>query len=193
MPRQNVSTAMREWLTGTLLPCALFFEGTFASGPVYLWTGFGPITWNGQTWFGIGTLGGVSAIDEGSTVEAKGIAVTLSAFDSTLLPLVMQELQFGAPMTVYLAGFNAGVLIDNPIAAFVGQMDQPVIDVDGSTARMSIACESPFVEMNVAVDRRYTQEDQNRDWPGDLGMSFVDSIQEMTIYVGSAPTTAGNI
>ena len=184
---------MAAWLAGTNLPCALFFEGTFSSGPVYLWTGYGSIVWNGQTWTGIGTLGGISPMSDGSTIEAKGIVVTLSGFDATLLPLVLGEFLLGAPALVYLAGFNDGVLIDDPILAFSGQMDLPTLKMGAQTATISINCESELIEQNIASGRRYTMEDQQRDWPGDLGMSFVDSIQEMTIYIGGAPTSTGNI
>ena len=47
----------------TLLRPALFIEAHFTSGALYVWSGFGSLTWNGQTWTGIGTLGSVSTID----------------------------------------------------------------------------------------------------------------------------------
>jgi hypothetical protein len=192
MPRP-LSTAMLAWLNGSVLPVALFFEGTFVTGTVYMWTGYGSITWNGNTWLGIGTMGGVTTIDEGSTVEAKGIAVTLSGFDATTLANVLGEFQLGLPMTVYLVGFNDGAIIDNPLIAFSGRMDKPDISVDGTQGKIQIACESRLLDMNVAVDRRYTADDQQRDWPGDLGFNSVNSIQEMTIYFGTAPTTSANV
>lgn len=184
---------MLTWLNNTELPIALFFYGTFATGATYLWTGYGNITWNGHTWNGIGTLGSVSTIDEGTTVEAKGISVSLSGIDSTMLSNVLTEFVLGEPMGVYVAGFNGGSLIADPILSFAGRMDEPMIDVDGSRAVITINCESRLIDMNVAVDRRYTADDQQRDWPGDLGFNFVNSIQEITIYWGSAPTNTGNI
>jgi len=48
------------------------------------------------------------------------------------------------------------------------------------------------VEMNVAVDRRYTNEDQQLDYPGDRGMEFVSSIQDVTIYWGRTPSNINN-
>ena len=43
--------------------------------------------------------------------------------------------------------------------------------------------------MNVAVDRRYTDEDQQMDYPGDLGFQFVNGIQEAQIYWGRSPSS----
>lgn len=188
-----MSTAMLNWLTGTVLPSALFFEGTFASGTVRLWTGIGPIAWNGQSWQGIGSLLEVSLLADASTVEAKGIVATLSAFDAALLPAVLGEFVLGSAVTVYLAGFDDGVLIADPIPAFVGRMDQPTIAIDGQSASIALACENRLIDMDAAVDRRYTADDQQRDFPGDLGMNFVNSIQEDTVYWGSAPSGTNNL
>lgn len=180
-------------ITSTELFPALFVAATFRSGPVYLWSGQGSITWNGQTWTGLGALGGVSQVEEGSTVEAKGLTLTLSGFDAALLPDVMNEFGLLLPVTVYLGCFNEGELIATPITMFAGRMDQPTVEVDSKTATISINCETVLLDMNVATDRRYTPEDQQRDWPGDLGMTFVPSISEVTIYFGTAPTSSANV
>ena len=188
-----MSSAMLTALTSTELFPAIFVQANFATGPVYLWSGLGTISWNSHNWLGIGTLGGISTIGEGSTVEAKGITLTLSGFDATLLPLVMTEFQLALPVTVYLGLFNAGALIADPIPGFVGRMDQPIVQVDGKTAIININCESRLMDMNFAVKRRYTADDQQRDWPGDLGFQFISEIIEMTLYWGSAPTSTNNV
>lgn len=180
-------------LGSTQLFPAIFVEANFASGPVYLWSGIGSITWNGHTWLGVGSLGGVSAIDEGGTVEAKGVVLTLSGIDPTLLSLTLGEFVLGLPVLIYLGLFDENVLIDIPATSFAGRMDQPIIDIDGKTATISINCESRLLDMNNAVDRRYTTEDQQRDWPGDLGMNFVSQIQELTVYWGTAPSVGTNL
>jgi len=172
---------------------AVFVLATFVTGPVYLWSGLGSITWNGQTWQGLGALGSISPIAEGTRVESRGLTLTLSGIDSTLIPDVLSEFQTGLPVTVYLGLFDEGALIASPCVSWAGRMDLPQVDIGGSTSTISINCESRLISMNTAVDRRYTPDDQQCDWPGDLGMSFVPSIQEMTLYWGSAPTSTGNI
>src|SRR5580704_16235080 len=100
-----MSTAMLAAFSGTELQPAVFLSATFNSGPVYLWTGYGPIVWNGLTWLGIGTLGSIGMVDEGSTVEAKGIALQLSGFDPVALANVLGEFALGQPVQVYLGLF----------------------------------------------------------------------------------------
>jgi hypothetical protein len=173
---------------------ALFVEANFTSGPIHVWSGVGSITWGGKTWTGLGSLGNVSMIEEGATVEAKGITLTLSGIDPTLLTGILDEFQVGLPAIVSLGLFDtAGALIADPVGCFVGQMDQPTLDVTGTSATISINCESRLIEMNVAVDRRYTNEDQQRDYPGDRGFEFVNSIQEAQIYWGRPPSSVNNL
>ena len=193
MPRPDVTPQFLAAIESAQLRPALFVEANFVSGPLYVWSGRGSITWNGQTWVGIGALGSVSTIEEGSTVEAKGITLTLSGIDPTLLTDVLTEFQVGLPVTVWLALFDATTsLIPNPVTAFAGRMDQPTLDVDGTTASITINCENRLLDMNTPVDRRYTNEDQQLDHPGDRGFEFVNSIQEVTIFWGRTPSSHNN-
>ena len=195
MPRV-MSTAMLAALTSPEIYPAIFVEANFETGPVYLWSGFGSIVWGGNTWTGIGSMGSISTISEGTAVEARGVVLKLSGIDPVLLPAVLGEFLLGAPAIAYLGLFSPGTptsLIANPIVIFSGRMDQPALEIGGQTASIAIACEGLLVEMNTAVDRRYTPDDQQRDWPGDLGMNFVYGIQELNIYFGGAPTSSGNL
>jgi hypothetical protein len=193
MPRDMTPAYLAAIQAGILRP-ALFVEATFVTGPVYVWSGIGTIVWGGNTWVGIGTLGSISTIEEGSTVEAKGITLTLSGLDPTLLQGVLNEFQAGLPAIVTLGVFDGnGALIGDPVCCFAGRMDQPTLDVTGIAASIAINCENRLVEMNVAVDRRYTDEDQQLDYPGDRGFEFVNGIQEAQIYWGRTPSSKNNL
>jgi hypothetical protein len=193
MPRAMTADYLAAIQSAALRP-ALFVEANFTSGPIYVWSGVGSIAWGGHTWTGLGSLGNVSMIEEGATVEAKGITLTLSGIDATMLTGILEEFQVGLPAIVSLGLFDAaGALIADPVGCFVGQMDQPTLDVTGTSATISINCESRLIEMNVAVDRRYTNEDQQRDYPGDRGFEFVNSIQEAQIYWGRTPSSVNNL
>jgi hypothetical protein len=193
MPRAMTAGYLAAIQSASLRP-ALFVEAHFTSGPIYVWSGVGPIVWGGHTWTGLGSLGSVSTIDESATVEAKGITLTLSGIDSALLTDILDEFQVGLPVVVSLGLFDAvGALIADPVASFVGEMDQPTLDVTGTSATIAINCESRLLELNVAVDRRYTNEDQQRDYPGDRGFEFVNSIQEAQIYWGRTPSSVNNL
>jgi hypothetical protein len=186
-----ITTGMLDAIQASQLLPAIFVQATMASGTVYLWSGLGNITWNGQAWQGVGSMLRISTIEEKALVTASGITVTLSGIDPTLLNDVLGEFQVCGRAIVFLGAFSApGVLIASPIIVWSGLLDQPTIDVSGDSASISINCESRLIEMNVSVDRRYTDQEQQLDCPGDLAFSFVNSIQDQPIYWGQTPTTS---
>jgi hypothetical protein len=192
MPR-DMSAGFLDAITSQKIRPALFVEAHFVSGPSYLWSGLGTISWNGHDWLGVGSLGSISTIEEGAAVSAKGITLMLSGIDASLLAGVLLEFQVGLPCLVYLGLFDsADNLIADPIISWAGRMDQPTIELDGQTATISINCENRLVEMNVPVDRRYTNEDQKRDHPEDRGLEFVASIIDAMVYWGRSPSSANN-
>src|ERR1035438_462765 len=116
MPR-NMTQAFLGAMQGAVLRPALFVQAAFVSGPIYVWSGIGQVTWNGQVWTGIGTLGSISTIEEGSTVAAKGITLTLSGIDASLLNDVMTEFQVGLPVSFSLGALAANNSpISDPVA-----------------------------------------------------------------------------
>jgi hypothetical protein len=192
MPRA-MSADMLAALQATELLPAIFVQASFASLTAYIWSGVGTIDWNGQTWTGLGSFLGLSTSEDGVNVEARGITITLSGIDPTLLAEALDDFQLGLPVTVYLGLYSSGSLLDSPLTTWAGRMDQPTIDVTADEAVISINCESRLIDMNVPVDRRYTNIDQQRDFPGDLGFQFVDSLQQKTLFWGNFPNSQNNI
>ena len=193
MPRQMTPAMLSAIQSNSILP-GIFVTITFQTGPVYLWTGYGSVVWNGNTWQGIGTLGQISAIEEGANVEAKGIVLSLSGFDANLVNLVLDELKLGAPATLYLGLFGGSplALLGNPIPIWAGRTDQASIEVSGATASVSLNCESRLLDMNLSTARRYTNDDQRLDYPQDRGLEFVYSLVETQITWGAKPSTTLN-
>lgn len=193
MPRPDATPEFIAGVQSRYVRPAIFVELHMISGPVYAWTGVGSLTWGGNTWLGVGKFGAISAVEEGTNVQARGITLTLNGLDPTLLNDVMTDYKQGLPAIIYFGIFDAtGALVPNPITSWAGKTDQPTITVDGETASISINCENRLVEMNNSVERRYTDQDQKRDYPNDRGCEFVNSIQDTTIYWGRHPDGVNN-
>jgi hypothetical protein len=193
MPRP-MSGAMLTALQASILHPAILVQLNFVTGTVYVWSGTGPMVWNGQTYVGVGTFGGISVIEEGATIEAKGVTLTLSGIDPAMLADALQEIQIGLPVSVFLALFDSsGALIADPLTSWSGRMDQPEFLISGGEAVISLKCENRLMDMNVAVDRRLTLQDAQMSNPGDLGLQFVPSLQEVTLYWGTVPQSTNNI
>jgi hypothetical protein len=190
-----MSPAMLAALEASILYPAIFVSIGFASTTAYVWSGVGPITWNGNTYSGVGDLGQIAVIEEASDVNAKGIALTLSGVDATMVADAIQENQLGLPVTVWLALYMGpgGSIIADPLICWQGRTDQPETVVTGEDAVITLRCESRLMDMDIAPDRRYTLEDSQLVTPGELAFQFVTAISEVAINWGSAATNTPNV
>lgn len=164
----------------------LLFEGEFISGFFRAWSGFGDLSWGGFTWQGAGTLMGISPIDETAEVSAQGITVSLSGIPSGMLSLVLSDVQQNAPGKVWIGFLNNGAVIADPVLLFEGRLDVPSIDDSGETASISITYESRLIDLSRPRVSRYTDEEQKREFPSDVGCEFVADLQEKTLNWGRA-------
>lgn len=178
MPRTLTSAAVTQ-LEATFVRPTFLVSMAFANETIYAWTGVGPLVWNGQTWLGVGNLGDISPIVEGSDVSAQGITLTLSEIPAELLNDSMSELMAGKLAQVYL-GFldSSGALIADPIPAFIGLIDQPTIDLATDKASISITVENRLADLNRARGGRYTDQDQRARYPNDGCLKYVHFLQD---------------
>jgi len=199
MPR-SISTQMLAALQAPLIRPALLVELNFASGPVYVWSGRGPLIYNGATYSGLGEFGSVTGVSEDSTIEAKGVTFTLSGVSSYLVKDTLDEFRILGKAYVYLALFDdSNRMIPSPIAMWQGKLDKPSISDDGEHSVITISAENVFVDLNRACYRRYTDGDQQMDLAAtltklglpasttDTGFSHVPCIQEASVFWGSTP------
>jgi hypothetical protein len=189
-----MTPAMQSAFQALVIRPAIFVQINFLTGPLYIWSGIGTVFWNSHFWSGVGSFGGISTVEEGASIEARGIVLSLSGIDSSLLAGALQNLVQQLPVIVYLGLFDEGsVLIPDPIVMWAGTTDQPLIEISGASATISLNCESALLEMNVLVDRRYTTDDAQIFAPGDQAFFWVTSIQERQIFWGQVPTSSANV
>jgi hypothetical protein len=191
--RPDATTDFIAALASALGRPAIFVAADFVDGTTYVWSGLGPIDWNGQTWTGIGSLGSVSTIEEGANVQARGATLTLSGLDPAILAKVMTQYKVTAPVTIWLGLRDAtGALIPDPIISFRGRMDQPTLTVNGPSGTLQINCENRLLDMNISVEKRYSDQDQKNLYPDDRGFEWVNAIQNITLMWGRLPTAQNN-
>lgn len=192
-------------LTAPVVHLAIFVQLTFGDNIVYIWNGLGPLTWSGNTFQGVGSLGQISEISEDSNVEAKNVTISLSGIPSTLVMEVAYEVRVLGTCNIWLACFNPdGSLISSPVLSYQGKMDAPEMMDDGQHCTCSISLENVLVDLNRPVYRRYTADDQQLDLAAtltrlglssstlDTGFSHVVSIQEQVEFWGTSPSSTNN-
>jgi hypothetical protein len=184
---RDISAGVQSAISATEVQPIILFEGSFSSGTVYVWSGYGDLVWDGNTYLGVGTLGAISNVSEASEISAKGITVSMSGIPSSLISLVLGDVRQGAVGKVHMGFLNSsGVVIDDPILMFEGKLDVPSIQEGGDTSTITLSYESRLIDLQRAREGRYTNEDQLRAFPGDLGCAFIASLQEKIINWGKA-------
>lgn len=178
-----LTPAIVDELTKGLIYPAFFVRIEFLSGPQYLWSGIGPITWNGQTWQGVGWLGEITPMTEDTSIEAVGCTLGLSGIPSSLAGQVLTECRQGKPVEVWFGCLTeAGVPIVDPYKALAGRMDVPTIEDGAETCTASITVEGRLIDLNRSRERRYTHEDQQLDYGKPVAIaSIVRSANVVTV------------
>jgi hypothetical protein len=190
---RDLTASMISATTANVVAAALLFKAEFDSGDLCAWTGYGDLTFGGDTYQGVGDLGGVDNVEETMDIRANGATVTLSGIPSSLLAIALAEPYQGRPATLYLAALNltTGALIADPYPILSGRMDVMSIEEGADTATISLTVENNLIELTRSKERRYTHEDQQIDFPGDLGLEYVAGIQEKPLNWGvSSPAAA---
>ena len=159
---------------------------------LYLWSGFGDLTFNGKNYLGVGNLLSISAVDESTDLTATGASIVLSGIQSPFLAIARDEDYQGRPITIYLGALDdTGDLIASPTVLFSGFMDVMTISEAGETSTISVTAENKLIAFDRSYVRRYTAEDQKIDYPNDMGFEFVAKIADQEIIWGRASPASG--
>jgi hypothetical protein len=183
---RKLTTQMAAAVVARSVRPALLISLNFASGQLNLWTGYGNLTYNGIVFTGTGTLLSIDQIPETSDGSAASIKLTLSGISTAAIALAVGQQYQGGLAQIWLACFdlNLNTLITNPYMIFGGSMDVMTIQDGTKSASISLTCESRLIELDRPRERRYSQFDQQIDFPNDTGLNFVNGLQDLQIYWG---------
>lgn len=152
--------------------------------PIHVHSAIGDIDFNGDTYLGVGNFGGITPIEESGSVAPTGIKATLTGIPAEYLSLVIGTHYQGVQADVYVGLLDADyALIVDPALAFRGRVDYADIQF-GEEAKISLSIENRLVDWNRPRVRRYTHEDQQNEYPLDMGLEFIAGMVEKPIVWG---------
>ena len=171
-----------------------------------LWTGQGTLVLeDGTSWVGTGNLLNISAIEETSELAVKGATLTLSGVPSEVLSLALSEPYQGRVCNIYFGTLSQGSLLQESSSyillqdgsrinletgekgfneIFSGYMDQMNIEESGETSTIQLLVENKLVDLERARVARFTSGYQKSIYAGDLGLGFVEDLQDKQIPWG---------
>jgi len=151
------------------------------STPVYLWTGFGTVTIDGNSYIGAGDLLQFESVAESSELGAEGVRVVFTGANSDLLTAALTEDYQQRDAYIY---FGLTTAPDDEQLLFSGYMDTLKLDDSAELATITLTIENRLRDLQRARPRRYTNEDQQAAYPGDTFFGHVAAIQDVRIPWG---------
>jgi hypothetical protein len=175
-----ISGAAATALTGPMVPGSVLVDMALSS-PLRLCTGGWSLVWAGNTYTGVGSLGGIAPSEEQSGTPNQ-INFAISGVPLSQVSLVLSEAVQGKAVTVRVAIMDPDTyaVLDAPIE-WSGTLDTMVITEDGESATISVSAEHAGVDLLRAVPVRYTDTDQQRLFAGDLGFEFITDQADKTV------------
>lgn len=214
MATREITDLLRDALDDDVIYPYFAVELQFDGNPLYLWTGVGTATIDGNEYAGTGNLLNVSSIEETSDIAVRGATLTLAGVPSEVLSLALQtpyqgrvcNISFGvlaleAASEYIVEGHYPGLILDfasdyyattegdpvdttSLVQIFSGYMDEMNIDEGPDTSTVELKVENKLVDLERARVRRFTSGYQKSVYPGDKGLDFVESLQDKDLLWG---------
>ena len=170
-----------------------------------LWTGYGTLVYQGNEWFGTGSMLQIDSVEETTEISARGASLTLSGIPQAVLSLALSEPYQGRQANIYFGNFTKGLILQensdyillengNRIALeagrtnlsqiFAGYMDQMNIEETPDTCTVQLTLENKLVDLERPRVARFTSAYQKSLYSNDKGLEFVESLQDKEIVWG---------
>ncbi len=200
----NTIEAINEDTVNPFFAVELLFDG---NNVLRMWTGQGTLTLasDGTEWAGAGTLLNISTVEETSELAVKGATITLTGIPSEVISLALSQPYQGRVCNIYFGTFTTGnVLQENSDyillqdgtrievqstsqgfnSIFSGYMDQMNIAEGADTSTIELLVENKLIDLERARVARFTSGYQKSIYPGDLGLDFIEDLQDRNISWG---------
>lgn len=160
---------------------------------VRVWTGVGTVTWDGESWIGMGSFGKVSQIEETASDAERGAAFEISDIPSGIFgPADLSVDIQGRDCRLWLAGLTeAGAIVCNPDdPLYAGLMDQIQAKDDGKTCIITLSTENRSRGQIRSVRRTYSDADQRAEYPDDTWCKLTAAVPNTPFSWGDVDAQA---
>lgn len=184
MPNRPLTPAQEAALADHQVRAVVLVEMNFPGGFLRVNNSAVNLQWDGFTWAGVGELGSIDAVSEGSSLEARGLSFSISGVNPANIAIALGQQYQGRSCKVWLATLTEAYAVnDSPSLIFNGRLDLMDIEV-GTTATITVSAESRYADWDRPRVRRYNSADQAITDPTDKGFEFVPQMVEKTLRWG---------
>lgn len=183
MTRSLSSENIAASVAGVVRPVYLF-ELHYDSGISRFTSWTKEITFDGNTYLGVGSMVTLEDIQETDNIGSNGIRGVLSGVNAEGVGIALNEEYQGRPAYVYLGFLNESEnLVNDPCLVFSGRMDTQKI-IMGEEGKIELTVENRLVDWDRPKVYRLNNETMQSLNPGDKGAEFVEQAAEKAIYWG---------
>ena len=135
---------------------------------------------NGET-FVTGTLGSISAVDESGDISSTGISITFSGVDPTTLAVAASNGFLNSPVKIWLHISSDVSETEGAMLFFDGfTTGAPSISY-GNSSSVAVSCQGKFAALDRPRSERYADAEQQKKYPGDLGMQYASTVANKVV------------
>lgn len=181
---RDVNSAVLTAAASDTPTAVTFVKLEFASGTLFANNSAVNISYGGDTYLGVGSLGAMNEVEESADTAASMMSLSLNGIDTAILSAALTEDYRNRSATIYVAFLDASdAVIGAPAIVFRGRMDSMSAEVgDGTNITLQVV--NRLADWERTRNGRYTNEEQQKLYSGDKGLEFVVQAVEKEIYWG---------
>lgn len=178
---RSIKAALITASTGDIFRPVVFATMDFDSGAVYVHNDIGPLTFDGNTFLGVGDFGHIEAVREGPLLSPYGLKILLSGLDTDMMDEAENQNYFLRDITIYVGALDEdGALVDDPDQIWAGFMDHMAYTL-GNENLIQLTCESAMAVFDRSSGKRNSNEQQQLDHTGDLIFEYVHLMEDAKV------------
>ncbi len=163
-------------------PIGLLCEIDHPDGTVRFWTGLGTLTYDGETWIGIGVLGGIAPVKQSSDVSIQEIQYALSGVDTDAVSRISDDVRNRAGSAWLFCLDEQHHVVADPYQVVDSQLDYQTFTAgDGGETAISIIARTGFYTLERGIDEAWTPENQKSLYPTDTGLDMIPGLQNQDV------------
>jgi len=160
------------------------------SGVSRVHSGLGPLVINGETYYGVGSMGSVGPQKEQLSTSPTKLSVALGGLDDSLLADVMRERIVDRMAWLYLVVMSPDGAPLNACLQFKGRIAQTPVKA-GRTNTIQLTISNIFEDWKRGLNLRNTDESHRRLYPDDHFFRYQSQMADRSIFWGSVKDAPG--
>ena len=174
-------TSFNSAIDDDLVVPVILFE-LVTSTPIRLHSAIGNLTYNSNTYQGVGKFGGIDKVNESQFLQPEKVTLSLSGFpvpDGATLDDVEYK---NKRVTLTMMLFNKETLqqLSTALPLFAGEADTLTIQY-GKEVSYSLTVSNELAAWKEGSNQVWSDESQKVLYPGDKGLEFLTELEEKEI------------